>query len=75
MSIEQQHHDHDDGLVHGHAWATEPPPRPARPGTGRRSLPASMGLHPEEPVHYDDGLVHDHAWACGERGRMAHGAR
>jgi hypothetical protein len=51
---------HDDGLVHGHAWATEPP-RPARP---------AMVIRAVEP--HDDGLVHEHRWACGERGRKAH---
>lgn len=64
------HHDHDDGLVHGHAWATEPP-RPARPGGTPRGIAAAAGAHPEETVHYDDGLVHGHGWACSERGRMA----
>jgi hypothetical protein len=69
-----QHYDHDDGLVHGHAWATEPP-RPARPGAVGRSIAEAMGGHPEEPVYYDDGLVHDHGWACSDRGRMAHAPR
>ncbi|MBY0334792.1 MAG: hypothetical protein K2X49_29420 [Acetobacteraceae bacterium] len=53
--------DHDDGLVHGHRWATEPTPPHARRAETTR---------PSQPDH-DDGLVHGHAWACGERGRMA----
>ena len=53
---------HDDGLVHAHNWATEPPrPAQARP----RAIPA-----PTEDR--DDGLVHGHGWACGERGRPSH---
>lgn len=55
------HNDHDDGLVHGHRWATEPTPPHARRAETTR---------PAQPDH-DDGLVHGHAWACGERGRMA----
>lgn len=50
---------HDDGLVHSHRWATEPP----RPAQGR-IIPAPREDH-------DEGLVHAHGWACGERGREA----
>lgn len=50
----------DDGLVHGHGWATEPP-RPAQRG---RVIPAPAEDH-------DDGIDHGHGWACSERGRMA----
>jgi len=53
---------YDDGLVHSHNWATEPP-RPTQPRT--RTAP-----RPTEEC--DDGLVHSHGWACGERGRPAH---
>ncbi len=61
---------HDDGLVHGHGWAHEPPPaillnRPASPVL-RPAARAAM------EDHYDDGLVHSHGWACGERGSKAH---
>ena len=59
-----QLHDHDDGLVHGHAWAAEPPRTHAAAGQVLVNRPA-------EPDH-DDGLVHGHNWACSERGRMAH---
>lgn len=45
-------HDYDDGLVHEHRWATEPPVH-----LRREAAP------PAEP--YDDGLVHGHAWAMG----------
>lgn len=54
--------DHDDGLVHGHRWATERTPPHVRRAEVNR---------PEE-IDHDDGLVHGHGWACGERGRMAH---
>jgi hypothetical protein len=54
--------DHDDGLVHSHAWASEPP----RPGRAPRT-PSTR-----QELEHDDGLVHGHAWACGERGRKAH---
>lgn len=53
---------HDDGLVHAHNWAAEPP-RPVQPRP--RVVPA-----PTEDR--DDGLVHGHGWACGERGRPSH---
>lgn len=54
---------HDDGLVHSHGWATEPPRRTAQPRP--RVIPA-----PAEDR--DEGLVHGHGWACGERGRPSH---
>jgi hypothetical protein len=53
------HHDHDDGLVHSHRWASEPARRPA---------PTTIPM----PADHDDGLVHGHGWACGERGTPAH---
>jgi hypothetical protein len=60
MSI-RHHDDHDDGLVHGHNWASSERNRPA------------LVNRPAEP-EFDDGLVHGHNWACGERGREAHRA-
>jgi len=57
---------YDDGLVHSHGWAAEPPPSVGsllRPSNG---IATTIG----DDTH-DDGLVHDHGWACGERGRMA----
>ncbi|TDH58509.1 hypothetical protein E2C06_32215 [Dankookia rubra] len=60
--------DYDDGLVHSHGWATEPPP-PAGPMAGAE-IAAAMSAHPEEEP-YDDGLVHSHGWACAERGQPA----
>lgn len=59
-----QQHDHDDGLVHGHRWATEPTP----PHLARRA----EITRPAEPG-YDDGLVHGHAWASSEARRTARG--
>jgi hypothetical protein len=60
--MSMQHHDHDDGLVHSHAWACGDRGRPAHGG--------AMINRPEEPEH-DDGLVHSHGWACRDRGRPA----
>jgi hypothetical protein len=51
---------HDDGLVHSHGWATEPPRRQQAP----RVIP------PRDD--HDEGLVHTHGWACGDRGRPSH---
>jgi len=47
---------YDDGLVHGHLWATEP----ARPHADRDR--ATVIRIAED--QYDDGLVHGHAWAA-----------
>lgn len=64
------HDMHDDGLVHGHAWATEPPPsigmmlRPANDdgrGVEPSEIAAAMNSHHEDG--HDDGLVHGHGWA------------
>ena len=51
---------YDDGLVHGHRWASEP--------MGRTHVRRETAPHrPETPAGsddgYDDGLVHDHGWA------------
>jgi hypothetical protein len=46
--------DYDDGLVHGHRWATEPE---------RRTSVTIYSIEPtDEP--FDDGLVHCHNWAA-----------
>lgn len=47
-------HDHDDGLVHGHGWASSIP-------VG--SAPGRLHQPPAWPSDHDDGLVHDHGWA------------
>jgi hypothetical protein len=61
-------HDYDDGLVHSHGWATEPPP-----SVGMLLRPANdearRGAKLEEA--HDDGLVHGHAWASAEARRQA----
>lgn len=46
--------DYDDGLVHGHRWATEP------------QRPSSVTAYCVEPTDepFDDGLVHGHNWAA-----------
>ncbi len=51
--------EYDDGLVHGHLWASEPFSRPqARYDSAQRTeISASMD------DRYDDGLVHNHGWA------------
>ncbi len=68
------HDMHDDGLVHSHNWAKEPPPavgqllRPAA-DTG---VAVAAAMNVKQDV-IEDGLVHEHGWACSERGRAAHG--
>ena len=56
---------YDDGLVHGHGWATEK----ARPDLGRAPTAATPATPDDEP--YDDGLVHGHAWARTEHRQPA----
>jgi hypothetical protein len=61
---------HDDGLVHGHAWARDerPPHERARPALhGTRTTPDAPRHHHAPAPDHDDGLVHDHAWARSER--------
>ena len=61
-------HDHDDGLVHGHAWArSEQPPHAA--ASHAPHPPERRRFHhtPRAETDHDDGLVHDHAWARSER--------
>ncbi len=43
----------DDGLVHGHYWATEKPATVAAP----------QAIALVQFDEYDDGLVHSHDWA------------
>ena len=43
----------DDGLVHGHHWATE------KPATVAMAPVAQVACEDE----FDDGLVHSHDWA------------
>ena len=59
---------HDDGLVHSHGWATEPPP-----SVGALLRPAAVRVATTRDVDadHDDGLVHHHGWACGQRGASA----
>lgn len=69
---------HDDGLVHSHGWATEPPPSVGmllRPANDDRRVPApandvAAAMAVKQDADHDDGLVHHHGWACGERGAM-----
>jgi hypothetical protein len=59
------HHDHDDGIEHGHAWACGERGRPSHARPRPIVIPAPHADH-------DDGIEHGHAWACGERGRPSH---
>ena len=52
------HDDYDDGLVHGHSWATEELAAPAE----RRERRVLRMVVAED---FDDGLIHGHAWAMG----------
>ncbi len=53
---QMSHDDFDDGLVHSHGWATEPPAPTQRHVQVIRTHVAD---------DHDDGLVHGHAWAMG----------
>ena len=53
---------YDDGLVHGHNWAAEPPAPTSVTKPQGAEIAASMSAHPEEEF-FDDGLVHSHDWA------------
>jgi hypothetical protein len=61
---------YDDGLVHGHRWATEPTmPTPITAGVLSESddtaLLGANAFGASAPVDgYDDGLVHGHMWAA-----------
>ena len=60
------HDTYDEGLVHGHRWATEPAMlRPA--GAIQRSDHVAGAAPTPGPATmdagYDDGLAHGHAWA------------
>ena len=59
---------HDDGLVHSHGWATEPPPSV---GELLRPAAARVATTRDVDADHDDGLVHHHGWACGQRGASA----
>jgi len=68
-------HDHDDGLVHSHGWAKEPPPsvgmllRSANDDAGGGPAPAiAEAMNRKQDEAHDDGLVHDHGWARIGRG-------
>lgn len=62
---------YDDGLVHGHAWATEPP-APVAESLMRGARPAAPASpRPAQDEDFDDGLVHPHRWASAERGQPA----
>ena len=51
---------YDDGLVHGHLWASE---AFASPQPRREPLPRRLDVTNYADDGYDDGLVHNHSWA------------
>lgn len=51
---------YDDGLVHGHRWASEPM---ARSPMRLQSVPPQIEAAGPSEDSYDDGLVHSHGWA------------
>ena len=53
------HDDFDDGLVHGHDWASEQAAPAAKQRRERRVLRMAVA------EDFDDGLIHGHAWAMG----------
>src|SRR3954468_5232541 len=60
------HDSYDEGLVHGHRWATEPT-MPRLRATQRLDDPPSAEPIPTAAMvdtGYDEGLVHGHAWAA-----------
>lgn len=69
---------HDDGLVHSHGWATEPPPsvglllRPANDEC-RTTAKAAAPTVPAQMDGHDDGLVHGHDWASEHSSRRFQG--
>ncbi len=48
--------DHDDGLVHEHAWAS------ADRGAAVHAAPCTQPA-PDAEIGHDEGLVHDHGWS------------
>jgi len=62
------HDNFDDGLVHSHRWATEPPTTFATARERGVMVAKAMAAHPEEADGFDDGLVHSHGWACSDHG-------
>ena len=86
--LTHMHDMHDDGLVHSHHWATEPPPsigrllRPADDaprvhapdGASRVHAPdVACAMAVKQDHDYDDGLVHGHDWASEHSSRRFHG--
>jgi hypothetical protein len=77
----QAHERHDDGLVHGHRWATSDSAHPGHRPAAARVAGATFGVpmpvsstryhHRFEAIQpddrYDDGLVHNHDWAVTGR--------
>ena len=59
------HDNYDEGLVHGHRWATEPAmPRTGamKPSDDTLSATPILGAATTD-AGYDEGLVHGHTWA------------
>jgi hypothetical protein len=70
---------HDDGLVHSHGWAMEPPPSVGRllrsaNDDGRIANPdVARAMAAKQDEAHDDGLVHGHDWASQHGARRVHG--
>jgi hypothetical protein len=70
---------HDDGLVHSHGWAMEPPPcvgQLLRPGIEDRHAAnpdVAQAMSAKQDDAHDDGLVHAHDWASQHGARRIHG--
>jgi hypothetical protein len=70
---------HDDGLVHSHGWATEPPPsvgmllRPANENRRVHAPEIADAMSVAQDDGHDDGLVHTHDWASQHSSRRFHG--
>ena len=56
---------YDEGLVHGHRWATEPtmPRLSATQGSDDAPSAAPLPADTVMDTGYDEGLVHGHTWA------------
>ncbi|WP_161600745.1 hypothetical protein [Teichococcus oryzae] len=49
-------HDYDDGLVHSHSWATEPPTAPA--GRGLKAVADAAAVPTPSTAYRDDQMDH-----------------
>jgi hypothetical protein len=57
---------YDDGLVHSHAWVTEPLAHVQTQQQQQQQAQPAPGQPNGTTPSFDDGLVHSHNWASGE---------